>query len=601
MQLPFRLLLTIAYFLCLAYHTQAQDSTSNKKGGYSKSKVAADNLKKSLDGDDEEQTARQYEKLSKELANKGEYAKAENYMKKALEIYARLNKKKDVAQVSRGLAKIQESQNKIAPAIKNYEKAAEISKDKPNVTANYNDANRLRNSQNSIAQMNYAESNASLFEKEGRNEEAADAYQQLAEQQLQQKNTVDAISSYKKAIAITTQPEEERKIRKEMAKVYAADNQVEKAIAINKDMLQKAKKEKDVPQQIDQMIDLASLLKQNNQSADQETLLIEAYRLALHAGTTLKAKDALTALVKHYKEQNKTQQSIAAYEVFINSLDSMLKTDSSLIDAKLFELTEGRIQELEKEKALQQELMNRKNTLNYVLIGSVLAMVLLLLFIIKSWRAIKIKNKKIALQSLRREMNPHFIFNSLNSVNQYIAENNELEANKYLTSYSGLMRNIMENSNKDFVRLSVELEQLKKYLDLEHLRFNDKFDYHIAIDETLDADATVIPNMLIQPHLENAIWHGLRYKEEKGKLSLSFALSEKKLSIRIEDDGIGLAKSKELKTQNQKAHQSRGITNTTERISLLNDLYKTNIVMSMSEVATGGTLITIQLPLMEKL
>jgi len=599
--LPFRLLLTIAYFLCLAYHTQAQDSTSNKKGGYSKSKVAADNLKKSLDGDDEEQTARQYEKLSKELANKGEYAKAENYMKKALEIYARLNKKKDVAQVSRGLAKIQESQNKIAPAIKNYEKAAEISKDKPNVTANYNDANRLRNSQNSIAQMNYAESNASLFEKEGRNEEAADAYQQLAEQQLQQKNTVDAISSYKKAIAITTQPEEERKIRKEMAKVYAADNQVEKAIAINKDMLQKAKKEKDVPQQIDQMIDLASLLKQNNQSADQETLLIEAYRLALHAGTTLKAKDALTALVKHYKEQNKTQQSIAAYEVFINSLDSMLKTDSSLIDAKLFELTEGRIQELEKEKALQQELMNRKNTLNYVLIGSVLAMVLLLLFIIKSWRAIKIKNKKIALQSLRREMNPHFIFNSLNSVNQYIAENNELEANKYLTSYSGLMRNIMENSNKDFVRLSVELEQLKKYLDLEHLRFNDKFDYHIAIDETLDADATVIPNMLIQPHLENAIWHGLRYKEEKGKLSLSFALSEKKLSIRIEDDGIGLAKSKELKTQNQKAHQSRGITNTTERISLLNDLYKTNIVMSMSEVATGGTLITIQLPLMEKL
>ena len=601
MHLPFRLLLTIAYLLCLAYHTQAQDSTSNKKGGYSKSKVAADNLKKSLDGDDEEQTARQYEKLSKELADKGAYAKAENYMKKALEIYARLNKKKDVAQVSRGLAKIQESQNKIAPAIKNYEKAAEISKDRPNVTANYNDANRLRNSHNSIAQMNYAESNASLFEKEGKNEEAADAYQQLAEQQLQQKNTVDAISSYEKAIAITTQPEEERKIRKEMAKVYAADNQVEKAIAINKDILQKAKKEKDVPQQIDQMIDLASLLKQNNQSADQETLLIAAYKLALQAGTTLKAKEALTALAKHYKEQNKTQQSIAAYEVFINSLDSMLKTDSSLIDAKLFELTEGRIQELEKEKALQQELMNRKNTLNYVLIGSVLAMVLLLLFIIKSWRSIKIKNKKIALQSLRREMNPHFIFNSLNSVNQYIAENNELEANKYLTSYSGLMRNIMENSNKDFVRLSVELEQLKKYLDLEHLRFNDKFDYHIAIDEALDADATVIPNMLIQPHLENAIWHGLRYKEEKGKLSLSFALSEKKLSIRIEDDGIGLAKSKELKTQNQKAHESRGITNTTERISLLNDLYKTNIVMSMSELATGGTLITIQLPLMEKL
>ena len=105
-------------------------------------------------------------------------------------------------------------------------------------------------------------------------------------------------------------------------------------------------------------------------------------------------------------------------------------------------------------------------------------MVLLLMllgFIIKALYAIKTKNKEIALQSLRREMNPHFLFNSLNSVNQFIAQNNELEANKYLTSYSNLMRNTMENSNKDFVTLSNEIENLTKYLELEHLRFKDKF------------------------------------------------------------------------------------------------------------------------------
>src|SRR5690606_8044406 len=137
---------------------------------------------------------------------------------------------------------------------------------------------------------------------------------------------------------------------------------------------------------------------------------------------------------------------------------------------------------------------------------------------------IKTKNKEIALQSLRREMNPHFIFNSLNSVNHFIAQNNELEANKFLTSYSNLMRNTMENSNKDFVTLSNEISNLKKYLELEHLRFRDKFDYKISVDDNLDPDSTWLPNMIIQPHLENAIWHGLRYKEQKGLLTLNFNL-----------------------------------------------------------------------------
>ncbi len=95
-------------------------------------------------------------------------------------------------------------------------------------------------------------------------------------------------------------------------------------------------------------------------------------------------------------------------------------------------------------------------------------------------------------------MNPHFIFNSLNSVNQFIAQNNELEANKYLTSYSNLMRNMMETSNKDFISLSNELEQIKKYLDLEHLRFQDKFEYELEVDEQLDGDVSFGSDMLIQ-------------------------------------------------------------------------------------------------------
>jgi len=289
------------------------------------------------------------------------------------------------------------------------------------------------------------------------------------------------------------------------------------------------------------------------------------------------------------------------YHDFISSLDSLVRADSALLDARAFELTEQRIQELEKEKRLQLALIRRTNLFNYFLLGSVAVMLLLLFLVIKSFYAIKIKNKKIALQSLRREMNPHFIFNSLNSVNQYIAEHNELEANKYLTSYSGLMRNIMEHSHKDLVPLTVELEQLRKYLELEHRRFRDQFDYRISVEEALDSDAVLVPNMLIQPHLENAVWHGLRYKEGKGLLRLRIVKQGNEMEISITDNGIGMAQSRALKTEHQKSHQSRGLTNTAERIALLNDLYKTRITMTMDTPEEGtGTRVRIRLPIIDK-
>ncbi len=595
------LLLTL---LNLGYIAMAQDSVNyNKKSGYSKIKKSADDLKELLTADDETKTAQQYETLSEALVEQGDYPRAEGYLQKALEIYTRLDKKKEVAKAKRSLAKLQESQNKIGEAIVNYQSAAEVTKDKTLELANANDANRLRYNQSPKTQMNYAQSNVDLFEKEGQKEEAVQAYRQLAETQLLQKNTKGAVASYEKAIAASSKTRDVASLTNEMAKAYSDNNETEKAISISTTALEKARQQMDIDLQISQLQELAGLYVRDDQPAQAEALLKEAYTLALNSGNTLKAKMALTALVKHYRDRKDTGHSLAAYEQFVNSLDSLIRSDSSLVDARMFELTEGRIRELEKERDLQLELIHRKNRFNYVLIGSVALMLVLLFFIIRSLYAIKIKNKRIALQSLRREMNPHFIFNSLNSVNQYIAENNELEANKYLTSYSGLMRNIMEHSNKDFVSLSTELEQLKKYLSLEHLRFRDQFDYHIHVDETLDADAVMVPNMLIQPHLENAIWHGLRYKEGKGVLQLAFQKEGQNIEVSITDDGIGLTKSKALKTENQKAHQSRGITNTTERVSLLNDLYKSRITMHMEEInAKGhsGTKVLIRLPLIHK-
>lgn len=599
----------IAIFLVMLFGFQslmAQDTIKKKilpTKTNSVSKKAVE-LKDALSKDESDlQIAQRYEALAKQLSAKGDYAKAEEYLKKAKDIYAKLNKKKEVANVSRSIGKSQESQNKTSDAIVSYEVASEVSADKELEKVNYNDAERLKNSV-PAKQEDYINSNISILEKQGKKEEISEAYQQKAMNSIRLDDKVGAIENYKKALEnVKGKPSEALKIKNEIAKVYVSDNQFDKAIAIHEKMIGEAKTRNDFDNEIQQMQELASIYFTQKEAEKGISLLKEAYEVSIENGKTLLAKNTLELLLKQYKEKGNGQKSIELYENFFENFEALIKSDNSLVDAKTFQVTEDRIKHLEKERALKDELITKKNTFNYFLLGSVVLMILLFIFIVKALYSIKIKNKKIALQSLRREMNPHFIFNSLNSVNQFISENNELEANKYLTSYSNLMRNMMENSNKDFVTLSNEIEQLKKYLDLEHLRFSDKFDYEINVDETLDADAIFVPNMLLQPNLENAIWHGLRYKEDKGFLKLSFKLENNLVKVTIDDNGIGLKKSKELKTSNQKVHESRGLTNTLERINLLNELYHKNISFQISEkeLPQTGTQIELTFPLIDKI
>lgn len=354
--------------------------------------------------------------------------------------------------------------------------------------------------------------------------------------------------------------------------------------------------------EVQQLQTLSNALLEANKKEEGIKTLKEAYELAIDNGQTIDAKNSLELLVQQYKKDKQPQKALEVYADFMNKLEPLVRADSTLIDEKFFQVQEDKILQLEKERELKDALIVKQNKFNYVLSGVVVLIFIFLLFIAKALYSIKKKNKRIALQSLRREMNPHFIFNSLNSVNQFIAQNNELEANKYLSSYSKLMRNIMENSNKDFISLTTEIEQMKEYLDLEYMRFHDKFEYKIEVDEGIDSDALFIPNMLIQPQLENAIWHGLRYKEGIGLLTLKVVQGNNCLYAIVEDNGIGLTRSKELKTKHQREHNSRGLTNTYERINLLNSLYSTNISIDITEKEgeETGVIVSLRFPIMNK-
>jgi two-component system LytT family sensor kinase len=250
------------------------------------------------------------------------------------------------------------------------------------------------------------------------------------------------------------------------------------------------------------------------------------------------------------------------------------------------------------EKTIQ--LLNEEKSFSKLVIYALL-MGLLIVFV-SSWivyinaKKRRIANQSLVLRSLRSQMNPHFIFNALNSVNNFISKNDERSANKYLSDFSKLMRTVMENSRYEFISLSTELSILQLYLSLEHARFKDKFDYRLTVSEELSLEQTQIPPMLIQPYIENAIWHGLRYKEEKGLLTVNILPNAGDIMVTIEDNGIGRKRSAELKTHNQKDKDSIGLKNTEARIAIINELYKTHMRVSIEDldpVTGSGTKVTV--------
>ena len=185
----------------------------------------------------------------------------------------------------------------------------------------------------------------------------------------------------------------------------------------------------------------------------------------------------------------------------------------------------------------------------------------------------KQKATETRLQSLRLQMNPHFLFNALNSIQQMILANEEMVATKYLSRFSKLLRTILVHSDKEFVTLKEELEILNLYIELESIRFKGSFSYHIECDEGIDTDEIKLPTLLIQPFVENAIWHGLMHKESERVLQVKFSEFGDCLHCLVEDNGIGRERSNETKlaTGQGKKHTSKGIQVSRERLEAMNN------------------------------
>ena len=177
---------------------------------------------------------------------------------------------------------------------------------------------------------------------------------------------------------------------------------------------------------------------------------------------------------------------------------------------------------------------------------------------------------ELEMQALRAQMNPHFIFNCLSSINRFILKNKTEEASDYLTKFSRLIRMVLNNSKCAFISLEDELETLRLYLEMERLRFKNSFDYSFSYKNAVDVGNIFIPPLLLQPFAENAIWHGLMHKQEKGFLNFDFRAEENFLMCIITDNGVGREQAEFLKSKSAENQKSMGLKITSERLSLLN-------------------------------
>ena len=205
---------------------------------------------------------------------------------------------------------------------------------------------------------------------------------------------------------------------------------------------------------------------------------------------------------------------------------------------------------------------------------------------------------ELEMQALRAQMNPHFIFNSLNSINMFILENNKLQASEYLSKFSRLVRLILQNSREALIPLEKEIESLQLYLELESLRFEHKFEYKITV-AVVDAAMLKVPPLIIQPYAENAIWHGLMHKKEKGLLHIDIFAENEMLFYRVTDDGVGRKKADDLKSKSASAQKSMGMRITADRIAMLQQQNKTSITitdLALPDGSPGGTEVLIKIP-----
>ncbi len=313
----------------------------------------------------------------------------------------------------------------------------------------------------------------------------------------------------------------------------------------------------------------------------------------------LKVSRACQSISDFYSAVKNFELALAYRDTFALIHDSIFSIEKQKKIMELQEQFDSKHKEQEivtltKDKLLQiSELKKQRNLIYFFIIGAILLLVIIF-FIYRNFKIKKEKERKnlellvqnAELTALKAQMNPHFIFNALNSIQHSIVVNNTEDAYRFLAKFSKLIRNILDNSSQQLIPLQTEIETLSLYVEVESKRFDNSFEHKVNISNTkeLPLDKIMVPPMMLQPFIENAIWHGLMPKDGKKLLNITFNIvSQENIICEITDNGIGREEAKKIAQLKNKTHKSKGISNIYDRIKLLERTQSYKIEISMSD------------------
>jgi len=387
---------------------------------------------------------------------------------------------------------------------------------------------------------------------------------------------------------------------------YRMEHLYEKAKEFYEKSLELSIFENDLPGISNSYNDLAQIEYMKNNFSAALDFANKSLKKARESGNLNALKEAYSMLAEINEQLGDDKKALGFYKLYSVIKDTLFSESKykSIREAEAKFETEKKEQQLAlltKKNELQQLKLGRRYNLLIVSAVGILLILMISYLLIRQNR-IKAKHKAIELEQrlLRSQMNPHFIFNSLIAIQSYIYKKEPVLAGDYLAKFAELVRLTLENSRVEFVLLDSEIKTLKAYLELQVLRFENKFEYAIDVDEKISIENMMMPPMFTQPFIENAIEHGLRHKQDKGYLKIGYFLkSDRCIVITIEDDGVGREKARDIETKKQ--HQSLAISITKERLSILRKKYNYRFLLEVIDLKDKyghpcGTKIRIALP-----
>ena len=343
--------------------------------------------------------------------------------------------------------------------------------------------------------------------------------------------------------------------------------------------------------------------------ADALRYLEEGYYYASNAGMRDVSADFLNLMYQANAKNGNYQAALFAFEQYVSLKDSMFNASSN---DKLIEF-EGRYKNSLRQKTIelqQIEIETRKMENRLLIIISIAITLVMLGFFLIIRRNIKHKVSiqhhimetrinQARQQALRAQINPHFVSNALNSIQNYYLNGDLEKATGYLADFGQLIRSVLECSTQDLISVADEIRFLNHYLSLEQLRMSDKFTWEIIREGEMREQETFIPPLLVQPYIENSIWHGISHLDGQGKILVIFSAADSGINVIIEDNGVGIEQSLKLKEQFPPKRSSYAMSINRERIKLMKDFLGQEIGINISDLSkTGGcgTRVTIRIP-----